>query len=119
MTTHYNLSAPEYSICLVSVDGNGVVKQTMLPESLTNLHSRVRVNARFYLKCNQKMEVLLSDDGKHEVMAKYARGFFFSLEASAVARELTVTNHDLYGRITPLEYVAHCTHLATVLHASV
>lgn len=119
MTAQYNLSAPEYSICVVSVDGSGLVKQTMLPESLNNLHTRIKVNTRIYLKCNQKMEVLLTEDGKQEVMAKYARDFFFSLEASAVARELTITNHDLYGRIAPLEYVCLCVYYIKCLCLSV
>jgi len=52
----------DYSLCEVTVEENGLVRQRRLPDSLDNLADRVGLNGRYYLKNNMETGQLLQGD---------------------------------------------------------
>ncbi|CAH1794604.1 unnamed protein product [Owenia fusiformis] len=93
-----------YSLCEVSVEGEGLLKQKRLPDQLANLPDRIGINGRYYLKNNVSTEALVPDDVIEE-LNKETQISILSLNTMEVAAQLTLEDFKIFRDVEPTEYV--------------
>ncbi|MFH4975287.1 hypothetical protein AB6A40_001996 [Gnathostoma spinigerum] len=94
----------EWALCETTVTPEGVIKQRRLPEDLSNLAERIKLNSRYYLKNNNKSETLVPDELAPEIL-KEAETHLLQLNAQILAAQLTLQDFAVFSSIEPTEYV--------------
>ncbi|KAK3739736.1 hypothetical protein QZH41_016184, partial [Actinostola sp. cb2023] len=94
----------DYSLCEVTVEENGLVRQRRLPDTLTNLADRINLNGRYYLKNNMETGQLLQGDATQE-LAKENQITLLQLNTQEVARQLTLRDFELLRSVDSREYI--------------
>ncbi|XP_013407362.1 rap guanine nucleotide exchange factor 2 isoform X1 [Lingula anatina] len=93
-----------YSLCEVTVENEGFIKQKRLPEQLTNLPERINLNGRYYLKNNMSTETLVPDELASELM-KEGQISFLQLKSIEIATQLTLEDFHIFANIEATEYI--------------
>ncbi|XP_048580801.1 rap guanine nucleotide exchange factor 6 isoform X2 [Nematostella vectensis] len=96
--------ASNYSLCEVTVEESGLVRQRRQPDSLANLADRISLNSRYYLKNNNETAQLLQGDATHD-LGKECHVTLLQLKTQEVARHLTLQDFELFRVIDPREYI--------------
>ncbi|XP_052266467.1 rap guanine nucleotide exchange factor 6-like isoform X4 [Dreissena polymorpha] len=108
-----------YSLCEVTVESEGFIKQKRLPDTLQNLPERLTlngrekagyVNARYYLKNNMSTEPLVPDELMSE-LKKEAQISLTQLNPLEVASQLTLEDFKIFKEIQFTEYVDEIFHI--------
>ncbi|KXJ21462.1 Rap guanine nucleotide exchange factor 2 [Exaiptasia diaphana] len=94
----------DYSLCEVTVEENGLVRQRRLPDTLSNLAERISLNGRYYLKNNMETGQLLQGDATQE-LAKENQVTLLQLNTQEVARQLTLKDFELLRKVDSREYI--------------
>ncbi|XP_052780922.1 rap guanine nucleotide exchange factor 6-like isoform X6 [Mya arenaria] len=106
-------SSSNYSLCEVTVESEGFIKQKRLPDTLQNLPDRLTlngrertgyVNARYYLKNNLSTEPLVPDELMGD-LKKEAQISLTQLNPCEVASQLTLEDFKVFKEIQPAEYI--------------
>lgn len=94
----------DYSLCEITVEDGGLIKQRRLPDMLTNLPDRIHLNGRYYLKNNHVSSQLLPDEAAQE-LAKESHSTLLQIKPRDVAKELTLQDFEVFRSIDPREYI--------------
>ncbi|XP_068704769.1 rap guanine nucleotide exchange factor 6-like isoform X1 [Montipora foliosa] len=97
-------SASNYSLCEITVEDEGFIKQRRLPDMLHNLSDRIHLNGRYYLKNNLVSGSLLPDEAAQE-LAKEANFSLLQLKPRDLAKEITLQDFEVFRSIDPREYI--------------
>ncbi|KAL9979326.1 hypothetical protein ACROYT_G016974 [Oculina patagonica] len=97
-------SPSKFSLCEITVEDEGLVKQRRLPDMLTNLPDRIHLNGRYYLKNNNVSSQLLPDEAAQE-LAKESHFTLLQIKPRDVAKELTLQDFEVFRSIDPREYI--------------
>ncbi|KAL5018416.1 hypothetical protein ScPMuIL_004138 [Solemya velum] len=95
-----------YSLCEVTVENEGLIKQKRLSDQLTNLPDRQSLNGRYYLKNNMSTETLVPDELMGE-LRKEAQINLLQLNTTEVASQLTLEDFKVFKEIEATEYIDH------------
>ncbi|CAH1246964.1 RAPGEF6 [Branchiostoma lanceolatum] len=93
-----------FSLCEVTVGGEGLIKQRRLPDTLNNLCDRINLNGRYYLKDNMTTETLVPDETALELL-RDSQVTFLQLKSAEVATQVTLRDFQVYASIDVTEYV--------------
>ncbi|CAD5124118.1 DgyrCDS12420 [Dimorphilus gyrociliatus] len=94
----------KFSLCIVTIETEDVVKQKRLPDQLDNLAERSSLNGRYYLKENTETEPLIPDEQKGELL-KEGLTSLLQLHPAEIAAQLTLNDFRLFNSIHPTEYI--------------
>ncbi|KAJ7381149.1 hypothetical protein OS493_004747 [Desmophyllum pertusum] len=97
-------SPSNYSLCEITVEDEGLIKQRRLPDMLPNLPDRIHLNGRYYLKNNLVSSSLLPDEAAQE-LAKESHFSLLQIKPREVAKELTLQDFEVFRSIDPREYI--------------
>lgn len=93
-----------YSLCEITVEDGGLIKQRRLPDMLPNLPDRIHLNGRYYLKNNEVSGPLLPDEAAQE-LAKESSFSLLQLKPRDLAKEITLQDFEIFRSIDPREYI--------------
>ncbi|XP_060559630.1 rap guanine nucleotide exchange factor 6-like isoform X9 [Ruditapes philippinarum] len=102
-----------FSLCEVTVESEGFIKQKRLPDTLQNLPERLTLNgrdacsslsARYYLKNNMSTEPLVPDELMGDLI-KEAQISLTQLNTLEVASQLTLEDFNIFKQVQDTEYV--------------
>ena len=102
--TFHFLFDSHYSLCEVSVETEGLIKQKRLPDQMTGLPDRIHLSGRYYIKNNMSTEPLVPDEMMADLLKDSAVNFL-QLNSSEVAAQLTLRDFQLFHEIEPTEYM--------------
>lgn len=97
-------SPSNYSLCEITVEDEGLIKQRRLPDTLCNLPDRIHLNGRYYLKNNLVSGSLLPDEAAQE-LAKESHFNLLQLKPRDLAKEITLQDFEVFRSIDPREYI--------------
>ena len=101
---HVCSSSSHYSLCEVSVETEGLIKQKRLPDQLTGLPDRIHMSGRYYIKNNMSTEPLVPDEMMADLLKDSATSFL-QLNSAEVAAQLTLRDFQYFNLIEPTEYM--------------
>ncbi|XP_060559631.1 rap guanine nucleotide exchange factor 6-like isoform X10 [Ruditapes philippinarum] len=93
-----------FSLCEVTVESEGFIKQKRLPDTLQNLPERLTLNGRYYLKNNMSTEPLVPDELMGDLI-KEAQISLTQLNTLEVASQLTLEDFNIFKQVQDTEYV--------------
>lgn len=93
-----------YSLCEVTVENEGFIKQKRLPDQLSNLPDRISLNGRYYLKNNMSTETLVPDELATELI-KDSQTSFLQLNSIEIATQLTLEDFQVFTDMESTEYI--------------
>ncbi|XP_064404349.1 rap guanine nucleotide exchange factor 6-like isoform X2 [Halichondria panicea] len=98
----------EYCICMVTVDSrNGPIRNSVLPNHLTDLANYIGLGSRYYLKERAFHGTLVQDEeAEHIVKESRLWEHILSLSPKQVAEELTRADSVVFCSIDSREYIA-------------
>jgi hypothetical protein len=103
----WGLPDPEnHSLCEVSVVNSVFLKQTTLRDPTDNLAANFNVNGRYYLKSASKVESLVPDDAKDEIVTVTKESYMTEATGMDIARAITEQDFTMFTDIKLLEYLA-------------
>eukprot|EP00106_Octopus_bimaculoides_P019406 XP_014786848.1 PREDICTED: rap guanine nucleotide exchange factor 2-like isoform X2 [Octopus bimaculoides] len=93
-----------YCLCEVTVTPEGLTKQKRLPEQLQNLHEKLGLNSRYYLKDNISTGTLVPEEMMGELI-KESQISLLQLNTMELASQLTLSDFEVFREIEPTEYI--------------
>ncbi|KAL3876620.1 hypothetical protein ACJMK2_034439 [Sinanodonta woodiana] len=93
-----------FSLCEVTVESEGFIKQKRLADSFTNLPERLSLNGRYYLKNNMSTEPLVPDELMGDLI-KEGQISLIQLNTTEVASQLTLEDFKVFKEIQDTEYI--------------
>ncbi|KAL4239412.1 hypothetical protein ACF0H5_000227 [Mactra antiquata] len=94
----------QYSLCEVTVESEGFIKQKRLPDTLQNLPERLTLNGRYYLKNNMSTEPLVPDELMGDLI-KEAQIHITQLNTIEVSSQLTLEDFNVFKQVQDTEYI--------------
>lgn len=99
-----NEPSRNYCLCEVTVTPGGLTKQKRLPEQMTNLHEKLGLNSRYYLKDNICTDTLVPEEMMGELI-KESQINLLQLNTMELASQLTLSDFEVFREIEPTEYI--------------
>lgn len=97
-------SSSNYSLCEITVEEQGLIRQRRLQDTLNNLSDKIHLNGRYYLKNNLVSGSLLPDEAAQE-LSKESISSLLQLKPRDLAKEITLQDFEVFRSIDPREYI--------------